>query len=323
MAQTLPKLRWVQVFASGWQPLGARETGCFWEKFLAITLANPFGLKKVSAQPNVLFAPFPIEAFHLNAGFNCKKKCHLCDGCNWHDMSAGATWRRTCGDNRNGSPYWPNMRIPLLKIPGIHRDTILPDSLHCFHLGWGQDLAASGLVLLCKKNFFGGRYLNDQLSRAYEKFTEWTTRKKKTTGIDWWSKLKLDMASILFVVLVRFATYGLNLARNSKSYMVYLWQRSWGTTTGLLHLGVAMGKLMTQAWFFPGWKISWTPWTLWLHVCNILFSEKYAIDRSILCTRTVVRMVLFKDWKLQCALPTSSFAFYDSAGCGLKSLRSL
>ena len=50
-------------------------------------------------------------------------------------------------------------------------------------------------------NFFGGRYLNDQLAHAYAKYTEWIAGKKKTTGIDMWSKLKLDMKSKLYVEL--------------------------------------------------------------------------------------------------------------------------
>jgi hypothetical protein len=79
----------------------------------------------------------------------------------------------------------------------MNKDSILPDSLHCFHLGWGQDLGASGVVLLAKLGHFNGRYLNDQLADAYGHFSGWVVRNHKTTGIDWWSKLKLDMASML------------------------------------------------------------------------------------------------------------------------------
>lgn len=143
-------------------------------------------------------ASLPTQAFHLNCGFNCSKKCHLCDGCDWHHMSQGASWRHTCGNQRHGSPFWlrPD-QIPLLTIPGMNKDSILPDSLHCFHLGWGQDLGASGVVLLAKLGHFNGRYLNDQLADAYGHFSGWVVRNHKTTGIDWWSKLKLDMASML------------------------------------------------------------------------------------------------------------------------------
>ena len=76
-------------------------------------------------------------------------------------------------------------------------EMILPDSCHCFHLGWGIDLAASGVVLLCKKQFFDGSTLDAQLSRAYEEFCGWLSRVHKKTGIDWWSIKKLNMATTL------------------------------------------------------------------------------------------------------------------------------
>ena len=146
-----------------------------------------------------------IQAFHMNCGFNCLKKCHLCDADDWHNMSQGASWRQTCGVHRNGSPFWIRAdQIPLLSIPGMNKDNILPDSLHCFHLGWGQDLGASGIVLLAKLGYFNGHTLNDKLADAYGIFSGWVTRNHKTTGIDWWSKLKLDMASTLCFCMWRF-----------------------------------------------------------------------------------------------------------------------
>lgn len=138
---------------------------------------------------------FLRKAFHLNCGFNCSAKCHLCNSTDWHNLGENASWRGTCGDQRQGSPFKHGHRNPLLRIPGMNKDSILPDSLHCFHLGWGQDLAASAVVLLCKLGHFQGRCLNSRLATAYAEFTAWVGRSKKTTGIDWWSKLKLDMAS--------------------------------------------------------------------------------------------------------------------------------
>ena len=136
---------------------------------------------------------------HLNCGFNCVKKCHLCDAGDWHNLGPQAGWRSTCGANRNGSPF-KQVQIPLLTIPGLCQETILPDSLHCFHLGWGQDLGASGVVLLAKLGFFAGRSLDDKLADAYKVFTQWISLKKKTIGIDWWSKQKMDMKSTLFTI---------------------------------------------------------------------------------------------------------------------------
>lgn len=111
-------------------------------------------------------------------------------------MSHTSAWRRTIGSNRSTSPFHPE-RIPLLRIPGMQQDTILPDSLHCFHLGWGIDLASSGLVLLAKQGCFGGGSLDARLEAAYRLYTGWCHTNKKTTGINWWSIKKLDMSSTL------------------------------------------------------------------------------------------------------------------------------
>lgn len=143
------------------------------------------------------FQPGLAQAFHMNCGFNCLSKCHLCDGQDWHEMGEGAAWRGTCWGRRTTSPYH-NVHIPLLEIPGMCAETILPDSLHCFHLGWGQDLASSGIVLLCKLQYFNGGTLDAKLASAYANYTQWLSRSKKTSGIDWWSKKKLDMTSTLF-----------------------------------------------------------------------------------------------------------------------------
>ena len=143
----------------------------------------------------------PAQAYHLNCGFNCNAKCHLCNSEDWRNMGMAARWRETCGGQRHGSPFHAGCRIPLLNIPGMTKETIYLDSLHCFHLGWGQDLAASGIVLLCNRCYFQGRGLNAKLTDAYRQFTAWISQRKKTTGIDWWSKLKLDMASILFLLV--------------------------------------------------------------------------------------------------------------------------
>ena len=109
-----------------------------------------------------------------------------------------APWRSALGENRGSSPYWLDPAdIPLLQIPGMNQESILPDSCHCFHLGWGIDLAASGLVLLAKRGCFGNGTLNDRLQAKYKTYTRWCSTEKRTTGISWWSTKKLDMASHL------------------------------------------------------------------------------------------------------------------------------
>lgn len=109
-----------------------------------------------------------------------------------------APWRSTLGAQRSKSPYWYGTdEIPMLQIPGMGQEGILPDSCHCFHLGWGIDLAASGLVLLAKRGCFGAASLDSRLQCAYRTFTRWCSENKKTTGVSWWSVKKLDMSSYL------------------------------------------------------------------------------------------------------------------------------
>lgn len=129
----------------------------------------------------------------MNCGFNCIAKCHQCDASDWHNFREDAEWRATIGENRSCSPYKEDANIPLLDIPGVDAMRILPDSCHCFHLGWGVDLAASGLVLLCKRRMFEGRALDKRLADAYSQFLAWCAASKKTTAIQHWSYKKLDM----------------------------------------------------------------------------------------------------------------------------------
>ena len=141
----------------------------------------------------------PDQATALNCGFNCTHKCHLCDADDWHVVTRDAEWRGSVGGRRRLSPF-KTKRNPMMSIPGMETQLILPDSCHCCHLGWGVDFAASGLVLLAKRGFFGIGTLNTQLHVAYKQFMEWCSATRKTTGIDWWSVKKLDMASTLITI---------------------------------------------------------------------------------------------------------------------------
>lgn len=122
-------------------------------------------------------------------------------------MSLQAPWRSTLGSDRSRTPFHP-VDIPLLSIPGMGQESIMPDSCHCFHLGWGIDLAASGLVLKAKCGCFEGRFLQNQLQTAYKKFTRWCYENKKTSGIGWWSISKLDMKSPLNVTTWHSLSFG-------------------------------------------------------------------------------------------------------------------
>ena len=82
-----------------------------------------------------------------------------------------------------------------MRIPGMSKERILPDSCHCFHLGWGLDLAASALVLIANRSdLFDGFKLNEKLHSAYSHFCIWLASNMKTSGIDYWTYKKLDMS---------------------------------------------------------------------------------------------------------------------------------
>ena len=72
------------------------------------------------------------------------------------------------------------------------------DYLHCFHLGYGIDLAASTVVLLAQDGFYGGhRAFDVALAAGYAEFMKWCHENGRQTNIREFSKLKFDMESNL------------------------------------------------------------------------------------------------------------------------------
>ena len=109
-------------------------------------------------------------------------------------LSKRASWRSTIGQ-RMTSPH-KTEDIPLFNIPGLATNTITTDPMHSFHLGWGQDLAASGVILLCHLECFGRGALDRRLELAYEKFVTYCQESGRTTSIDRFSKAAFDMATL-------------------------------------------------------------------------------------------------------------------------------
>lgn len=82
------------------------------------------------------------------------------------------------------SPFKLRKFSPLRRIPG--GDTvfaILPDLMHCFNIGFGGDLAASGLMALCRTSFFGDGNIQTRLDKAFDEFDNWCHVNKKTASI--------------------------------------------------------------------------------------------------------------------------------------------
>ncbi|CAE7727737.1 unnamed protein product, partial [Symbiodinium pilosum] len=131
------------------------------------------------------------QAYRLSTGYICKDKCHLCE--DWHVLSKDAIWRTTIA-NRTTSPHKTD-DVGLLLIPGIRTQTISTDPMHTFHIGWGQDLAASGVILLATVGAFGEGALDSRLEVAYASFIAYCSAHGKTTSCDRFSKQTFDMTS--------------------------------------------------------------------------------------------------------------------------------
>ena len=111
----------------------------------------------------------------------------------WHVLSKDAVWRSTVG-NRSETPHKVDLEhVALLRVPGLTTQRVATDPMHTFHLGWGQDLAASGLVLLAKEGCFGQGALDRRLERAYAAFVVYCSANGKTTSCDRFSKQAFDM----------------------------------------------------------------------------------------------------------------------------------
>ena len=114
----------------------------------------------------------------------------------WNNPTESAKWR---SGGAGSSPY-KNHFAPLRQVPGCHKPQyILLDYCHLFHLGYGQDAAASTIILLCYLNHFGpsARKLDDQLAEAYESFSLWCHANRRPTSIDEFSKQSFSMSGCL------------------------------------------------------------------------------------------------------------------------------
>jgi len=114
----------------------------------------------------------------------------------WNNPTESAKWR---SGGAGPSPY-KNHFAPLRQVPGCHKPQyILLDYCHLFHLGYGQDAAASTIILLCYLDHFGpsARKMDDKLAEAYESFNLWCHKNRRPTSIDEFSKQSFGMSGCL------------------------------------------------------------------------------------------------------------------------------
>ena len=110
-------------------------------------------------------------------------------------MGEDAVWRQTINEHAWVSAF-KNVEVPLRKVPGLeHAGRVLPDTMHNFHLGWGQDLAASSICLLARFDLFDtrSRKFDDKLEAAHSSFMTYCHTNKRTTNCDAFSILIFDM----------------------------------------------------------------------------------------------------------------------------------
>ena len=116
----------------------------------------------------------------------------------WHDMGPNAEWRSSVGEFAWLTAF-KDCEVPLRSVPGLeHAGRLHPDTMHNFHIGWGQDLAASSICMLARFKMFGNIVKFDvRLESAHKLFLEYCHDFGKTTGCDMFSKMIFDMGSRL------------------------------------------------------------------------------------------------------------------------------
>ena len=111
-------------------------------------------------------------------------------------------------------------------VPGADSAArIKPDIVHTFHIGCGQDMCASVIVLLAKKGCFGNqRALDDKLSAAYARYQAYCHATQRYTACDEWTiktlgvKTNLGLACFAFLVIVQGRKFPYELARQGTRY---------------------------------------------------------------------------------------------------------
>ena len=203
-----------------------------WMKFINV-IRGSFEKKIVQSFGWPWPTKIQLKAFHLITGWNCNRICHRCTSqahvgktsCSvpialqktymllylspsvriswfeptlqeWYNPSDAASWRL---EGEGALPYkTAEPPSPLRNLIGNGDPKyILLDYCHVFHLGYGQDLGASAIVVLAKINFFGGdRALDARLAVAYSRYSSWLKRSKKSGSLNEFSKKVFGMGSL-------------------------------------------------------------------------------------------------------------------------------
>lgn len=124
------------------------------------------------------------------------------------------TWQ-----GRIPNPFKQNKVSPLRSVPGFETpECIRPDLMHCFNIGIGGDLAASGLMAACRMSIFGERSLEKCLDEAHDRFDTWCRLNHKTASIKSFEKKRFKVITFLDYLKHDFIWVVFQASYNSQSF---------------------------------------------------------------------------------------------------------
>ena len=98
----------------------------------------------------------------------------------WWDVTAQGQLRTFRGQPPN--PYKPQKYAPFRCICASP-NLIQPDFMHSYNLGFGKDLAASGVVLVVMQGLFAGNNFQSKLDAAFVEFKLWCEENAVTSSL--------------------------------------------------------------------------------------------------------------------------------------------
>ena len=126
----------------------------------------------------------------MKTGWQCTRICHLCTGDQWHDPrdsvhGIGVAQEKPLTELVLQVSFW------ICQAATKH---VQLDYCHCFHLGYGVDMAANTIVFLARMRFFGNaRALDNNLNAEYQRFSTWCGQNHRVTSITMFSKMDFDI----------------------------------------------------------------------------------------------------------------------------------
>ncbi|CAE7907257.1 unnamed protein product, partial [Symbiodinium necroappetens] len=139
--------------------------------------------------------PFLRSGFKLNCGFNCRRKCHLCDISEWWDVKGEI--KHLPADYVPDNPFKVGLAPSPLRSLSDEANKIRVDAAHTWAInGIGKDLYSSTLVLGARMGFFGAGSMDERLKVAYSRFDKFCRAQKKYTSIDAFNHMTLKTSKM-------------------------------------------------------------------------------------------------------------------------------